>query len=121
MSEKIELTPIENDSETSTREQTMPEKIELTPEQIEAISAGTTHESAALAIALAGHGYGLFMKYHPEREDAIDDEGIKELFAKKGWKFVPAFGDQEQNVFYGPDGFPYGNDYIIYLIESGKF
>ena len=99
----------------------MPEKVELTPEQIEAINAGTTHESAELAVALAAHGYGLFLKYHPERGDAIDDEGIKELFAKKGWKFVPAFGDQEQNIFYGPDGFPYGNDYVINLIETGQF
>ena len=99
----------------------MPEKIELTPEQIKAINAGTTKESADLAVALALNGYGFFWGYHPERGDIVDDEGIKELFAKKGWKYVPAWGDQEQNVFYGPDGQPYGNDYIINLIETRQF
>ena len=98
----------------------MPEKIELTPEQIEAINAGTTHESAELAVALAAYGYGLFLKYNPERGDFIDDEAMVKYFASKGYKFVPAFGDQKQNIFYGPDGLPYGNDYMIYLIENGQ-
>ena len=98
----------------------MPEKTELTPQQVEAIYGGTSHECAELAFELASHGYGVFLKYHPERGDAVDDEAIVDFFAKKGYKFVPAFGDEEQNLFYGPDGMVYGNDYIVNLIKTGQ-
>ena len=44
---------------------------------------------------------------------------MQKLFASKGYKFIPGFG-KEMNVFIGPDGLRYGNDYIIYLLENGK-
>ena len=49
----------------------------------------------------------------------LDIERLQEFFASKGYKFVPGFGDQP-NVFYGPDGLPYGNDYMCMLIKEGK-
>ena len=98
----------------------MTKKVELTLDQIKLIAGGTTDESASLAVYLAAYGHGTFFNYNPERGDFIDDEAMVKYFASKGYKFVPAFGDQKQNIFYGPDGLPYGNDYMIYLIENGQ-
>ena len=44
---------------------------------------------------------------------------MQEFFASKGYKFIPGFGDQ-MNIFVGPDGLKYGNDYIIYLLNNGQ-
>lgn len=49
----------------------------------------------------------------------VDIEALQEYFASKGYKFIPGFGEQ-QNVFIGPDGLPYGNDYIVYLIQNDQ-
>ena len=64
-------------------------------------------------------GEGVFIKSNPDRNDLCDSEKMQEFFASKGYRFVPGFGDQH-NVFYGPDGLPYGNDYMCWLLEEGK-
>lgn len=96
----------------------MAEKIELTEEQIARISAGTSGESVDLMLALAAEGYGPYIKVNENRNDLLDIEGMQEFFASRGYKFIPAFGDQEQNLFIAPDGLPYGNDYIIHLLRN---
>ena len=102
------------------RRNQIPGKFELTEEQIAEISGGTTHESDELMLALAGRGYGTFLKINDDRDDILDIEGMQEFFASKGYKFIPAFGDQKQNLFIGPDGLPYGNDYIVHLLRNGQ-
>ena len=94
---------------------------EITIEELEKIVGGTIEESADLIIPLAMRGYGAFIKsnYEQGRNDLVDIEGMQEFFASKGFKFIPGFGD-EMNVFVGQDGLKYGNDYIIYLLESGQ-
>ena len=98
----------------------MPKKIELTPEQIEQIKGGTINESCDLMLALAAEGYGPYIKVNENRNDLLDIEGMQAFFAERGYKFIPAFGDQEQNLFIAPDGMPYGNDYVIYLLRNGQ-
>lgn len=98
----------------------MPGKLELTEEQIAEISGGTTHESVELMLALASRGNGTFLKINDDRDDILDIEGMKECLAAKGYKFIPAFGEQELNMFIGPDGLPYGNDYIVHLLKTGQ-
>lgn len=89
-------------------------------EELEKIVAGTIDESARLIIPLADAGHGAFIKNnYPERNDFVDIEKMQEFFASKGYKFIPGFGEQ-QNIFIGPDNLKYGNDYIIYLLESGQ-
>ncbi|MBQ3460684.1 MAG: hypothetical protein IJH14_08455 [Solobacterium sp.] len=97
----------------------MAEKIELTEEQIARISAGTSGESVDLMLALAAEEYGPYIKVNENRNDLLDIEGMQEFFASRGYKFIPAFGDQELNLFIAPDGLPYGNDYIIHLLRNG--
>ena len=94
---------------------------EITIEELEKIAGGTIDESADLIIPLAAAGYGAFIKtnYDQGRNDLVDIEAMQEFFSSKGYKFIPGFGDQ-MNVFVGPDGLKYGNDYIIYLLNNGK-
>ena len=94
---------------------------EVSIEELEKIVGGTIEESAELIIPLAARGYGVFVKsnYDAGRNDLVDIEGMQEFFASKGYKFIPGFGDQ-MNIFVGPDGMKYGNDYIIYLLNNGK-
>ena len=97
----------------------MPEKIELTPEQIEQISGGTNRETAYLALALTSHGYGNFINLDFNSGYEVDYEGLKEFFAQKGWRFEPGYGDEKRNIFWGPDGMPYLNEHMIHVIEIG--
>ena len=99
----------------------MIENKEISIEELKKIVGGTVDESASLVLPLAIRGYGAFVKVNqdPNRNDIVDIEGMQEFFASKGYKFIPGFGDQ-MNVFIGPDGLKYGNDYIIYLLENGK-
>ena len=94
---------------------------EVTIEELEKIVGGTIEESAELIIPLAARGYGVFVKtnYDAGRNDLVDIEGMQKFFASKGYKFIPGFGDQ-MNIFVGPDGLKYGNDYIIYLLNNEK-
>ena len=94
---------------------------EVTIEELEKIVGGTIEESAELIIPLAARGYGIFVKsnYDAGRSDLVDIEGMQKFFASKGYKFIPGFGDQ-MNIFVGPDGLKYGNDYIIYLLNNGQ-
>ena len=92
---------------------------ELTIDELKNIVGGTVDESAQLVLPLASNGYGVFLKANTGRQDIVDIEGMQEFFASKGYKFIPGFGD-EMNVFIGPDGLPYGNDYIVYLLENRK-
>ena len=94
---------------------------EVTIEELEKIVGGTIEESAELIIPLAARGYGVFVKsnYDAGRSDLVDIEGMQKFFASKGYKFIPGFGDQ-MNIFVGPDGLKYGNDYIIYLLNNGQ-
>ncbi|MBO7677027.1 MAG: hypothetical protein J6S49_05895 [Erysipelotrichaceae bacterium] len=94
-------------------------KDEITIEELEKIVGGTVDESAQLILPLAIRGYGAFIKsnYDQGRNDLVDIEGMQEFFASKGYKFIPGFGET-QNIFVGPDGLKYGNDYIIYLLET---
>lgn len=71
-------------------------------------------------LALAAEGHGPYIKINENRSDILDIEGMQEFFASKGYKFIPAFGDQKQNLFIGPDGLPYGNDYIVHLLRNGQ-
>lgn len=91
----------------------------LEEEFLEATNGGTISESAALCAQLLLAGKGFFGKANTDRNDICDIERLQEFFASKGYKFVPGFGDQP-NVFYGPDGLPYGNDYMCMLIKEGK-
>lgn len=97
----------------------MAEKFEISEEEIKKISGGTIDESARLALMLGLKGCGKFVKINPDRDDMVDIEALQEYFASKGYKFIPGFGG-EQNVFIGPDGLPYGNDYIVYLIRNDQ-
>ena len=94
---------------------------EVSIEELEKIVGGTIEESAELIIPLAARGYGIFVKsnYDAGRSDLVDIEGMQKFFASKGYKFIPGFGDQ-MNIFVGPDGLKYGNDYIIYLLNNGQ-
>ena len=94
---------------------------EVSIEELEKIVGGTIEESAELIIPLAARGYGVFVKsnYDAGRSDLVDIEGMQKFFASKGYKFIPGFGDQ-MNIFVGPDGLKYGNDYIIYLLNNGQ-
>jgi hypothetical protein len=94
---------------------------QITIEELEKIVGGTISESAALVIPLAAAGHGAFIKtnYDQGRNDLVDIKGMQEFFASKGYRFIPGFGEQ-MNVFIGPDGLRYGNDYIIYLLENGQ-
>ena len=94
---------------------------EVSIEELEKIVGGTIEESAELIIPLAARGYGVFVKsnYDAGRNDLVDIEGLQKFFDSKGYKFIPGFGDQ-MNIFVGPDGMNYGNDYIIYLLNNGK-
>jgi hypothetical protein len=94
---------------------------EISIEELEKIVGGTIEESAELIIPLAARGYGVFVKtnYDAGRNDLVDIEGMQKFFASKGYKFIPGFGDQ-MNIFVGPDGLKYGNDYIIYLLNNEK-
>lgn len=93
--------------------------IEITIDELEKIIGGTISESADLVIPLAARGHGVFIKsnYDAGRNDVVDIEGMQEFFASKGYRFIPGFGD-EMNIFVGPDGLRYGNDYIIHLLET---
>lgn len=91
---------------------------EISIEELKKIVGGTIDESADLVLHLAIAGYGAFVKVNKDRNDIVDIEKMKEFFASKGYRFIPGFGD-EMNVFVGPDGMRYGNDYIIYLLENG--
>lgn len=82
-------------------------------------AGGTIEESARLAVELMCNGKGVFLKSNTDRDDLVDIEGMQEYFAKKGYRFIPGFGEQ-QNIFVGPDGLKYGNDYMIYLIKNGE-
>ena len=97
----------------------MAKNTKLAEELLEKISGGTVEESAELAATLLVTGNGLFMKVNPGRNDLVDIEAIQEFMAKKGYKFIPGFGDQP-NTFIGPDGLPYGNDYIVYMLRENK-
>ncbi|MBR0419543.1 MAG: hypothetical protein IJI66_10260 [Erysipelotrichaceae bacterium] len=92
----------------------MLDKNEITLEELENVMGGTIEESASLAFSLAVRGYGIFIKPNndPGRSDIVNIEGMQEFFATKGYKFIPGFGE-EMNIFVGPDGMKYGNDYII--------
>ena len=98
----------------------MENKKELTIEDLTEALGGTISESASLIIPIAARGYKLCLKPNedPDRHDIVDIEGLQEFFASKGYKFIPGFGE-EQNVFIGPDGNRYGNDYIIHLLDNG--
>ena len=102
------------------RRNQIPGKFELTEEQIAEVSGGTTGESVDLMLALAAEGHGPYIKINENRSDILDIEGMQKFFASKGYKFIPAFGDQEQNLFIGPDGLHYGNDYIVHLLKTGQ-
>lgn len=99
----------------------MIENKQISIEELEKIVGGTIDESAALVIPLAAAGHGVFIKsnYDQGRNDLVDIEGMQKFFASKGYKFIPGFG-KEMNIFVGPDGLKYGNDYIIYLLDNGK-
>ena len=92
---------------------------ETSIEELKKIAGGTIDESADLVFHLAIAGYGAFTKVNKDRNDIVDIEKMKEFFASKGYRFIPGFGDG-MNVFVGPDGMRYGNDYIIYLLENGQ-
>ena len=98
----------------------MTDKIELTLEQMNQINGRTLHESCDLMFALAGKGYGPFIKVNKDRDDLLDIEGMQAFFAERGYKFIPAFSDDQQNMFIAPDGMPYGNDYVIYLLKNDQ-
>ena len=97
----------------------MEDKEKLEEELLAQAAGGTIDESVSLSVSLLLHGKGAFVKVNPGRSDIVDIEGMQEYFAAKGWKFIPGYGD-EMNIFVGPDGMKYGNDYMIYLIEQGQ-
>lgn len=99
----------------------MTDNKQMTIEELEKIVGGTVDESAALVIPLAAAGHGVYIKsnFAQGRNDLVDIEGMQAFFASKGYKFIPGFGE-EMNVFIGPDGLRYGNDYIIYLLNNGQ-
>ena len=99
-------------------------KKELTQEELKEILGGTIDESATLLAELMCAGYDgrKFIKNNYEengRTDLINIEALQEFFASKGYKFIPGFGEK-QNIFVGPDGLKYGNDYIVYLLKNGQ-
>jgi hypothetical protein len=91
----------------------------LADEFLEAANGGTVTESARLCALLLLAGKGFFGKKNKDRNDICDIEKLQKFFASKGYKFIPGFGDQP-NVFIGPDGLPYGNDYMCMLIQERK-
>ena len=95
-------------------------KLELTLDQLHEINGGTMDESGLLLVELSCAGYGPFIKYNPDRMDFIDIEGMTEFFKERGYTFKPGMDEKTQNVFIGPDGLPYGNDYIVHLLQEGK-
>ena len=91
----------------------------LEEEFLKATNGGTVSETAQLCTELLFAGKGFFGKVNPDRDDICDIERLQEFFASKGYRFVPGFGDQP-NMFYGPDGLPYGNDYMCMLVREDK-
>lgn len=100
------------------------EKItELTPEEIERISAGTDRESLILAMKLSFTGRGIFLKEGKEGMDLdemADIDALKEFFAAKGFTFIPGTGKEDPDIFITPEGERCGLDHIEYLIMNGK-
>lgn len=93
----------------------MSRRMNLNMEDLEMVNGGTRNESLYLVLRLACDGYGKFMT----SDVKVDYAGMKNFFASKGYKFIPS--EDEQNIFVDHEGLAYGQDYIEYLMDEGKF
>ena len=104
----------------------LPEELaeKLSVKKQEKISGGNYEESFRMALKLYGCGYPSVFASEATVENGyiniIDEEKMKAFFAEKGYRFVRGKTDEEQDIYW-KDGLPYGSDYILDLIENGKF
>ena len=93
------------------------ERKKLEDEILAQAAGGTRTEDNELLVWLLCAGKGSFIKDHYDGEGTLDYNKVSAFFASKGYKFIPG-GDHDQNVFIGPDGLRYGNDYMVYMLQN---
>ena len=98
----------------------MIENKELTEKELIEISGGSKDESWDLVWALAAGGYGAFITKDADSNpdgSLIDYKGMTEFFAKRGYKFIPGYGDEPTTII-NPEGIPVGVDYAVYMLRN---
>ncbi len=86
---------------------------------LESISGGTTSDTVSIALTLLGKGLVFFAPDGDPEDNFIDVAKLKEYFASKGYRFEPARGNEEDDLYW-KDGVPYAVDMIEDLIDRGE-
>ncbi len=93
---------------------------ELSNVELDQVNGSTGRECFDMMLVLGARGYGTFLKVNEGRSDLYDLEGMQACLASKGYSGTMYVDDVNMNIFTGPDGLPYGNDYVVYLLETGQ-